>query len=338
MAKQNRKNLERVGVLAFLLVLTASSASALLPGENPGQRLRRRRAAVRTTMVSQMDVFGQNYASTDWSAVTSELVAHPEGAGNAAVMSIPISLGNVYLNRFEIGHAKSDLERAIQMFERVTTNRGLWGKRAGSGSVVSYLDVSLSRLDGECDIGGFESRIAALWDAAMVITAEEAGDVPPSVRTQSPQPMAGGDDAAQASLYAAAANFLTDDPRSGSWEDRARELASRFPGSLCQSPETVLAFSNGALAYRLLGRSAPGEFDSVLHGVTLTSPTCPKLRLDFQSTGPVVVVTPGDSLDRAEADSRIFAYRLSLFLVLFPPGSQCSTDIDDLDPSVDFYR
>src|SRR5262249_28370433 len=268
---------------------------------------------------AQMDVFAQNYASADWSAVTGELAAHPDGASNAAIMSIRVSFGNVYLNRFEIGHNPADLERAIQIFERVAADHGSWGHRTGSAGLVAYLDVSLSRVVGECDIGAYKERIAALWDAAMAITADEAGPVLPSIRMQAILPFRGAEDAEQASLLAAAANFLPDDPRAASWEERARQLASRFSGSVCQAAETTIALSHGALAYRLDGRNVPHEFDSVRHVVALVKQDCPP-PLAHQTHGPVAAVAPGDSLDRAIADARVVAYRGSLYLDRFPPA------------------
>src|SRR6266571_4781311 len=170
MVKQSRTNrsVGRTCVLALLVLLAASSAFSL---GNPGFRNRQQQ---RLGEIRVMNIFGLNYGATNWSAVTSELAARPGDAGNPAVMSIPLSLGNVYLNRFETGKDEADLERAIQMFERVTGNYGWWGGREGSGSVVSYLDISMSRLQGECDIGAFQSRIDALSLAAMEITAEEA--------------------------------------------------------------------------------------------------------------------------------------------------------------------
>src|SRR5262249_57004939 len=121
-----------------------------------------------------MNIYGLNYGATNWSGVTRGLSAHPGDAGNTAVMSIPLSLGNVYLNRYETGQDPADLGRAIQMFERVTGNYGWWAAREGSGSVVSYLDLSVSRLRAECDVGLVQSQVDALVGSAAVITAEEA--------------------------------------------------------------------------------------------------------------------------------------------------------------------
>jgi hypothetical protein len=326
MVSQNRKtrSLGPAGWLALLVALVASTAAALLPDETPADKIRNRLAALRTGMVAQMNVFAQNYASADWSAVTSELAAHPDGTGDAAIMTIRVSFGNVYLNRFEIAHDRADLEQAIRVFESVTAYHASWGHRTGSAGLVAYLDVSLSRVVAECDIGGLEERIAALWDAAMAVTADEAGPALPSIRMQAILPFRGVDDAGQASLLAAAANFLPDDPRAASWEERARLLASRFPASVCQEGETIIALSQGALAYRLDGRSVPREFATVL---AVASPNYPP-PLAYLTDGPVDAVVPGDSLDRAIADSRVVAYRVYVYLDRFPPGSQCSVNLD----------
>ena len=344
MTKRNRKiqSLGRLGAIAFFLALAASSTVAMRIDGRPGDGLRRRQEAKRIREIRAMDIFAQNYGNTDWSLVTSDLVAHPDGTGNPAVMSIPLSLGNVYLNRYEIGHDKADLERAIQMFERVTTNRALWGEREGSGSVVSYLDISLSRLEGECDVGGFESRIEELWQTAMAITAEEAGALLEERPCGSTTwlgacvaailPVADDPEAAasRASLLAAASSFLAEDPRAEAWAQAARRLASLIPAGVCQTQETVLILSQGALSYGLAGREDPIEFASVLHGVSQASPSCPQVRTDYETNGPVAFVAPGDSLDKAVRDSRVVAYHLSqIFLVLFPPGSQCAVVEDE---------
>ena len=339
MIQQNRKTRSprSVGTIVFVLFFAASFALGSPPG-----RPRNRREAVRLALIRGMDVFGQYYAGADWSAVTSELQAHPAAAGNAAVMSISLALGNVYLNRYEVGRDKADLDRAIGVFEAVASNHALWGNRAGSGSIVSYLDISISRVDGECDIGGFESRTSALWETAKAITAEEAVALQAAAVSESTDPVLDVGDASRASLLAAAANFLGDDPRAEQWDQSARQLASRISATVCQTPETILALSQGGLSYRLVGREEPAEFAPILNGargfasiLNGASGTwfCPRPQFDFQTTGPVAAVSPGDSLDLAIHDSRVVAYRLSqVFLRLFPPGSQCSdTEEDDFD-------
>jgi hypothetical protein len=332
MTKQNRKSrsLGRAGALAFLLVLTASSAFAFraFPGSP-----RRTREAIRLMQIRRMDIFAQNYGGANWSLVTADLMASPEGAENAAVMSIPLSLGNVYLNRYEIGHDRADLELSITRFEQVVSNYVLWERRAGSGAVISYLDISLSRLDAECDVGGFESRIGELWRKAMAITAAEAdeadGAVPTAAMRKSILPIVDEEDASLASLYAAAASFLSDDSRAGGWAQHARRLAAGFPESVCQPMETVVALSQGALSFRLAGRETPPEFGSTPRGFRQTSADCPSFRAAYETNGPVSVVAPGESLAAAIRDSRVFALYLEQYLSQFPPGSQCAGDEDE---------
>jgi len=338
MTKRNRKsrNLGRAGAIAFFVLLAAGSALALGSDGGPADRTRIRREARRMLEIRKMGIFGQNYAGADWSLVAADLAAHPEGAGNPAVLSIPLSLGNVYLNWYEVAHDPANLDRAIQMFEWVTSNHGLWGRRDGSGSVVSYLDLSVRRLQGECDIGGFESRIEGLWQAAMDITEEEAAAVLPGwpcspIFALGACPLAilpvGDEEAAsRASLLAAASNFLAGDSRAEAWGKNARELAWEFRASVCQSPEIQLALAQGALAYLLAGGDVPAGFPAV-HGTRQTGPVasnCSSPARDYETAQPVAVVTPGESLDLAIRDSRVVADHLSETLLwLFPPGSQC---------------
>ena len=334
MVRQNRKTrrLGRFAALALLAGFAAGSASAMLPDDKP----RRQREARRLGQIQGMDIYVQNYGASDWSRVTSDLFAHPGAAGNPAVMSIPLSLGNVYLNRFEARHDSTNLERAIQMFERVTALYALWAGREGSGSVVSYLDISLSRLDAECDVGRLQPRIDALWQAARAITAAEAEAASGFRIAESILPVVGEEDASRASLFAAAGNFLADDSRARIWQESARQAASLFSPSACQTQETMLVLSQGALAYQLVGHGDPLEFEAILHGASQTSADCPQLRLEYETTGPVAAVAPGASLGLAIRDSRIVAYRLGVYLKQFPPGSQCSGDDEGDGFVVDF--
>jgi hypothetical protein len=179
MIGQNRKTrtFGRVGAVGLGAFFAANLLLALRPANddgNPGDRMRNRHEALRSSEIRVMDIFGQNYGGADWSLVTSDLEAHPSDPANPAFMSVPLSLANVYLNRYEVGHDKADLERSVELLEWVAANRGIWGGREGTGSVVSYLDISVSRLRAECDIGGFEGRIDELWRAAMTVTAQEA--------------------------------------------------------------------------------------------------------------------------------------------------------------------
>jgi hypothetical protein len=304
----------------------------------PGQR----RRAMRDSQIRVMDIFAQNYGGADWSPVTSDLESHPADPANTAFMSIPLSLANVYLNRYEVGWKKADLERSLQIFEWVVSNRELWGGREGSGSVVSYLDISLARLRAECDVGGFESRIEELWRTAMTITAEEADAVLEAGRPCGPTlflaacvdsilPFPSDEEtrASRSALLAAASSFLAGDPRAEAWAERARSLAASFPASVCQAAETELVLSQGALSKRLAGDDA---LDAGLSGrvTERVSVSCPRFSTDYETAGPVDVVNPGDSLAAAIRDSRVVAFYLSeRYLWQFPPGSQCEEDDDD---------
>ena len=157
MATRNRRVPEfgRIGAVILALSLTASSA---LPFGNQGDGgFRDRMLRIRT-----MDMLVINYGSTNWYDVTSSLAAHPGDPDNTAVMSVFLSIGNVHLNRFERDGDSAHLGRALVFFEWVVANHGLWGERQGSGSVVSYLDISVRRLQKECDVGDYGIRIDAL--------------------------------------------------------------------------------------------------------------------------------------------------------------------------------
>jgi hypothetical protein len=356
MTRQNRnfRSFGRVGAAALAVFLASSLLLALRAGDgadSPEDRIRSRRQALRASQIRVMDIFGQNYGSTDWSLVTSDLEAHPSDPANPAFMSVPLSLANVYLNRYEVGHDKANLERSVHLLEWVASSRALWGGRDGSGSVVSYMDISLSRLRAECDIGGFETRIDELWRTAMSITAEEAqallegggGPDRPCHPTRwlgacvlsiLPYPAEQEARASRAALLAAASSFLADDPHASEWAQSARELAVRVPASVCPAAETELVLSQGALSYRLAGGDAPVEFDagSGSRGTGQASLGCSPFPAGYETAGSVDVVTPGDSLATAIRDSRVVAFHLSAdYLWRFPPGSQCDLDDEEGD-------
>lgn len=333
MTRQNRKirSFERAGAVASLLFLGASLLFAIsIDGRPPRHR---------ASEIRWMDIFAQNYAGADWSLVTSDLAAHPDDPANPAFMSVPLSLANVYLNRYETGRDKADLERSIQTVEWVTSHRGLWGTREGSGSVVSYVDISVLRLQAECDIGGFETRIADLWRTAMAITAEEAGALVgtperpcrPSLRLEAcvasilPVPAEDESRASRAALFAAAASFLPGDPRAPLWADGARQLALSLPAYVCPTADTELALSQATLSYQLAGGDAPPEFGSQGGGNSGdTTLRCSPFPTRYETAGAVAIVEPGPALAVAIRDSQLVAFSLSeVYLVRFPPGSGC---------------
>jgi hypothetical protein len=311
--------------------------------------MRNRREALRVSEIRVMDIFGQNYAGSDWSLVTSDLEAHPSDPANPAFMSVPLSLSNVYLNRYEVGHDKANLDRSVELLEWVAANRGLWGRREGTGSVVSYLDISVARVRAECDIGGFETRIDELWQSVMTITAEEAdallaaGGGPDrrcgstlwlsacveSILPFPPEPEA---QASRAALFSAAASFLQGDPRAAAWAQSA-QVAARFSSAVCQTAEIELDLSRGALSFLLAGGDAPAELqpDMGARDSGRSSSACSTFPTGYETSGPVGLVDPATSLALAIRDSRVVEYYVSeLYLWHFPPGSQCSSD-DDID-------
>ena len=345
MTKQNRniRSLEPAIAAALLLLLVASPALAISANGKPGQR----RRASRDSQIRVMDIFAQNYGGADFSPVVSDLESHPADPANAAFMSVPLSLANVYLNRYEVGWNKADLERSIGMFEWVVARRDLWGGGDGSGSVVSYLDIGLSRLRAECDVGGFESRIEELWGTAMAITASEAdealaGGVPgkpcgPTFWLAAcpeailPYPSEDAVLASRAALLAAASSFLATDPRAGDWAEGAHSLAARFPASACQPAEIEVVLSQGALSKRLGSSDLPDDFEGVIRGFKTgrTSSRCSPFPAGYATAGPVDIVNPGASLAAAIHDGQFVAFSLSeRFLWQFPPGSQCEEEDD----------
>jgi hypothetical protein len=354
MIRQNRKtrSFGRVGAVALGVFFAASLLLALRPANSdgsPGDRMRNRREALRASEIRVMDIFGQNYGGADWSLVTSDLESHPSGPANPAFMSVPLSLANVYLNRYEVGHDKANLDRSVELLEWVAANRGIWGGRDGTGSVVSYLDISLARVRAECDIGGFEARIDELWQSAMTITAEEADALlaagwgpdrpcaptlwlPACTESILPYPPESEAQASRAALFSAAASFLQGDSRAAAWAQGA-QLAARFPGAVCQTAQTELDLSQGALSFLLSGGDAPAELQPVTgaRGSGRSSSACSTFPTGYETSGPVALVDPATSLASAIRDSRVVAYYVSeLYLWHFPPGSQCSAD-DDID-------
>src|SRR5688572_10987618 len=59
-----------------------------------------------------MNILDETYGETDWSQVIDHLLAFPDDEGNPNIMVIPLSLGNVFLNRYEATGADPDYEKA----------------------------------------------------------------------------------------------------------------------------------------------------------------------------------------------------------------------------------
>lgn len=331
--KRNGKTWRALAI-AGLVLLTAGALPAISARERPG----RRREAMRESLMRRMNIFAVNYGNTDWSSVTQTLAENPSDPANPAFMSVPLSLANVYLNRYEAGGDKGDLERSVGIVEWVAWNRALWERREGSGSVVSFLDITVKRLQAECDVGGFEFRIDELWRTALEITADEADAITRSdscrrtIRLEAcplailPFPAEDDARAARAALLAAASSFLSGDPRAAAWAQAAKSLAESFPASACRTAETEIVLTQGALSFLLAGAEVPVQFDSGLAaegGPPPLSCSAP-FATAYETTGPVGAVEPGPALAAAIRDSRVVAFALSeSYLWLYPPGSQC---------------
>ena len=338
MIRQNGsiQGLRRMLAIAGFVFLAAGALPAISVRERPGKR----RDAMREALTRTMDIFAANYGDTDWSRVTDALAENPSDPANPAFMSVPLSLANVYLNRYEKGGNKADLERSVGIVEWVVWNRALWERREGSGSVVNYLDITLRRLQAECDVGGYEFRIDELWSVAMGITADEADAISSGGRRCRagtllldacplailPFPMEEESRAARAALLAAASSFLSGDARASVWAQGAKEIAQSFPESECRSAETEIVLTQAALSYRLADSEVPEQFDSgraAEGGAPRLSCTGP-FATSYETPGPVASVEVGPPLDAAIRDSRVVAFHLSeSFLWLYPPGSQC---------------
>jgi hypothetical protein len=252
-----------------------------------------------------MDGLAQSYGSTDWSAVVAQLAAEPGDTGNPNVMVIPISLANVYLQRYEMGLDEADFDRAFFYLEWTAENYWMWGQRWLTPAVAQYLAVSVLRLRGHPTSGVRRERIESLWAQAASILEQEAdarlgADLPyrnsPGVGGPDPfDSSATGDTRAEenaweAVVLAAAANFLADHPHAAEWDRKARQLAydaitrpsdppdafgvktttvpedlalanhAKFPNPYYMAA-TLFLLRQGALCYRLTGRPVPEEFE-----------------------------------------------------------------------------
>jgi hypothetical protein len=328
MDTKNRRD-QRLGhaaAFACILVFAAGSAGAIGIDGPP------HRDPVRNRQLAAMNVFLGNYGSADFSAVQNALEASPADAGNPEIVSIALSLGNDYVGRFERFGNLNDLTRALEAFESVAARRDLWGGRARSGAVVAYLDLSVVRIHGECDVSGLQDRINALWQTARSLTAEEAGAANDAEGLSESLPSIAEDNAARAALYAWASILVSDDPRAEQWRENAGRIAAGFPPDECQSDETVVSLSQAALGYELFGKESPIALRrSAASRAPKVLSSCSGSIAAYQAKEPVANVEPGDSLNEAIHDSRVVAYDLSeIFLRQFPPGSQCVDDgVDD---------
>ena len=92
--------------------------------------------------------------------------------------------------------------------------------------------------------------------------------------------------------------------------------------------------TQGALSKNLGAADAP-DIGLEGRGSARVTTVCTAYRPVYVTAGAVDVVTPGDSLATAIADSRVVAFVLSeRFLWQFPPGSQCEGDDGDDDGNI----
>jgi hypothetical protein len=282
-----------VGV--FLLLLAGSLGAAIEPPDLADEKDSLKKAERKV-----IQVLIDTYGATDWSQVTDHLDSYPDDAGNPNVMLIPLSLGNAYLNRSEATGNVNDYEQAFQYFELVADKHKLWGKRWLTPAVVHYLAVSVDRVRKECDDytrlpGVPRKRIKVLWKKVLRILKLEADfrlkvDLPyaPYVSCFTGDTKA-EENAWEATLFAAAASFLPDDPDAAAWDEKARLLAYNAITRPSDPPDksgtktctvgedltlsnhglspnpyyagaTLFLLTQGALTYRLTDRPIPEEF------------------------------------------------------------------------------
>ena len=324
MTKQNRETWSsgRAGAIAFGLFLATNLALAISPNDSPF----RRRQALRETQLRMMDEFAQAYAGADWSAVAVALAENPQTADNPRIMSVFLSLGNVFVNRYELGHAAADLDRALTYFETVAGGSALWGHRPLAGSVVVYLGVSVARLDSECDVGAFGQRVEELHRKVTEVAADEADAIAPAEQyTEEYLEATAEEDAARAALYATAANLLPDDPRAAEWERYASVLAVRISQAAAATAESTLMLAQAEIVYQASGRDVPRAYGvfSVSSHIIVPFRSAASGGVRIEKAAPIF--EPDGTLETAVADSRVTAALLAAYLHRFPAGSQCES-------------
>jgi hypothetical protein len=309
-------------VASFILLLGVELGTAL--ALRPGQEFRPRVDGRRRAELLQMGFLEQMYSESDWSTFRDAIARDPGGDDNAELMLIPVSLGNVYLNDYELRRSRSDFERGFGAIEWVAVNDQLWGGRRASGTVVAYLELSLTRLADECDVGSAAGRVAALKDRVDEILSREAAGRLMNGVSDSEASEAAADSAA---LFGAAASFLPD-ASSTSWEAEGRLAAARAIAE-CPTDAALLSLSEGALAFSLTGRLIPGEYQQI----PILSPANQPRTVCVGSAARrppmhLMTIVPADDLEErlsgAIFNSRIVAMTLTgSFLWKYPPGSVC---------------
>lgn len=293
----HRASLRTASIAGFLLLTLGGGVRAAI---EPPDSLDGKKQSLKKVHWQVMNLLAETYAATDWSLVTDHLLSFPDDAGNPNIMVIPLSLGNVFLNRYEATGSAADYEQALDHFESVAKKYPLWGKRWLTPGIAHYLVVSVNRMRTNCD--EFvelpqlpRKRVAVLWRKVKALLKAEL-----EYRLTVELPYApydscftgdskGEENAWEATLFAAAANFLPDDPQAASWDEKARQLAYNaitrpsdlpdksgiktctveqdltlanhgFGPNPYYSGATLFLLAQGALTYRLTGRPIPEEF------------------------------------------------------------------------------
>ena len=186
------------------------------------------------------------------------LVSRPErsrrasgGPGEPRVHVDPSSLANVYLNRYENGGNKADLERSLQIFEWVAAGREALGRprrdrlgrqlprhrrRPSSGGVRrrgGRVPGRRTVADGDEDHGrGGGGAAGDRWSAGLAVRPDSPAGRP-VLESILPFPEESAALASRVALFAAASSFVAADPRAGAWAENALIFAARIPTSVC---------------------------------------------------------------------------------------------------------
>jgi hypothetical protein len=217
-----------------------------------------------------MGVLLHAYESTDWSLVERLMAEHPDAAGNANIMVVPISLGNAYLSRFDERHDIADFERGLAWLEWVAGRHDWWGRRWLTPAVAQYLAISTLRFATTHGSEDFQSRIFSVWDRCLAILEQEAdlrlgADLPyrNSLGVGGDDPYdssltgdtKGEENAWEAVVLAAAANLLPLHPHAVDWDRKARQLAY----------DAITTPSDPPDAFGIKTTTVPEDFDLANH-------------------------------------------------------------------------
>lgn len=288
------------GTAAWALALAAPLAAAPawpVPGRGAAafERLRADELAVMERLVAI-------YGETDWAAVRWQLASKPADPVNPNLALIPISLANVRFERWRELRQAVLLDRVLDDLQWAVESHPQWGQRWVSAPVVSYLAITLWRVIREDLPAPRRARARALWGATLALTKAEAdarleGEVPhrPLDSSKTGDTKA-EENAWEAALLAAAANFSPTSPHASRWDGAARRFAwhavtrpsdpadgfgvktttvgedfslanhNVFPNP-AYAAATLHLLLQGALTYRLAGREPPPEFRHNLDGL-----------------------------------------------------------------------